>query len=43
MSYTNTSYHNKTAGNIFTSNYTATTVLPWIQRSQVSQTTDNND
>ena len=39
--YTNTSYHNKTTGNILTSNYAANAVLPWIHRSQMSQTTDN--
>jgi len=41
MSYTNSSNHNQTTGNILTSNYTATTVLPWIHRSQMSQTTAN--
>ena len=44
MSQTITSYHNKTTGNLLTPNYTATAVLPWIHRSQVSQTnTTSND
>ena len=44
MSSTNTPNHNKTTSNILTSNYTATAVLPWIHRSQVSQTnTTSND
>jgi hypothetical protein len=41
MSSNNNSYHNKATCNIPTSNYTASAVLPWIYRYQMSQTTTN--